>query len=209
MLTDLTGIFLGGLPDNFLSRDEVQYADLNFKRIQRNKFVGCLKNLSTVLEIEDVPLTNTSFPRVSSIDFDFMHDAQLAPGEPIGSNFIEGCPINLENTNNTVHFLGFGFLFVNMRQTIPVLYQTNKYFKVNVDLRTEWSEGILFLNYDIDNNQLLLIRFLNNDYLEVSLRSRVKYDDIITGDSNYFSLYKNKTFLGMNIFSKFENKVIW
>jgi hypothetical protein len=71
----LTGIFIGGLPENFLSRDESQYAGSNYKLIQRKKFVGCLKNLSTILEIEEIPLTNTSVPKVSTIDFDFMYDA--------------------------------------------------------------------------------------------------------------------------------------
>ena len=194
VLTDLTGIFFGGVPDNFLSRDESQYVSTNYKLIQRNKFTGCLKNLSTILEIEDVPLTNTSMPRVSSVDFDFQKDAILAPGEPIGANLIDGCPIDLETANNTVHFLGYGFLFVNLRQTMPVVYQTNKYFTVDIDFRTEWSDGILFLNYGIDNNQMLLIRLLDANYIEIDLRSRVQYDNIITGESNYFEYFTNQTF---------------
>ena len=83
---------------------------------------------------------------------------------------------------------------MNIGQTIPVIYQTNKYFIVDIDLRTEWSQGILFFNFDIDNNQLLLIRLISSNHLEISLRSRVKYDDIITGSSNYFSFYMNNTF---------------
>ena len=190
VLTDLTGIFVGGLPDNFLSRDESQYVRTDYKQVQRRRFIGCLKNLSTILGVEDVKLSNSTFPKLSVVNMDF-DKAVYAPGESQGSNTIYGCPVNLETANNTIYLLSFGFLYVNLRQTMPIIYQTNKYLSIDLDLRTEWSQGLIFFNFDIDNDQFVLVRLLDSDFIEINFRTRVKYEDPQSTDksvSNYFDL---------------------
>lgn len=185
VITDVTGVYIGGVPDNFLSRDE---SSLN---IQRNKFTGCIKNISALVQFDSV-----KFPPSSMVDFNFS-DAEQAPGESLNSNTIYGCPINLDTQSRPVHLLGFGYLFANLKQTMPISLQTNKLITVEFDFRTEWSNGFLYFNYDLDNEQFVIVRILNSTQIEVDLKTRVRYDtpgSSVGTYSNFFDILVNETF---------------
>jgi hypothetical protein len=175
VITDVSSIYFGGLPPNYLNNRESSQGsgkgtDGNYRAVQSNNFQGCLKNASTLLEIDNVNYltSNATFVNKQTADFDFDRDAESSAGEPVKSNTIHGCPLDLESEASMIYLMGFGYFFVNARQTMPIEFQTNKFLIIDFNFRTEFSQGLLLFNYDIDNDQFMFIRLLDRNVLEVS-----------------------------------------
>ena len=49
IITDVNNIYIGGLPSELKSRKNEGY-----KSVQNRRLKGCLKNISTVIEIENI-----------------------------------------------------------------------------------------------------------------------------------------------------------
>ncbi len=195
IISDITGIYIGGVPDNFITRDESRFAATDFKLIQRNRFTGCLKNVTTILEINDINLTNSTVSKTKTLDFDF-DKAQVANGEPENSNTIYGCPLDLES-NGALNLLGFGYLYADLKQTMPRQFQTQNYLIIDFELRTEWNQGVIFFNFDYDNNQYVLVQLKEPNLIQIYFKSRVSYDENTSTNKlflNYFFLSYNRTF---------------
>ncbi|CAF0916506.1 unnamed protein product, partial [Brachionus calyciflorus] len=201
VITDVTGVFVGGLPDDFFSRDETSFSRQEFKKINRNRLYGCLKNMSTVIQFDTIKSNlNSTIPLAQEKDFDF-REAEASIGEPYNSNTIYGCPLNLDTESNPVHLLGYGYLYSNIRDTMPTQNQTNQIFSLNMQFRTEWPTGIIYFNFDIDNEQYLLVRLLDMNRLQVCLKTRVRYDlNNQKSFLNFFDLLFNETY-GINSIS--------
>jgi hypothetical protein len=90
VITDVNSVYIGGIPLFQYRIANSKPADSPYKEIQKNSFVGCLKNVSTILEISN---SNNS-AQSTDVLFDFK-DADLSQGEPRQSNVQYGCPFNL------------------------------------------------------------------------------------------------------------------
>lgn len=166
--------------------------------IKFNLSEGCLKNLSTIVEFDLIKFSsNYSSPISREKTFDFS-EAILSPDEPYNSNTLYGCPLDLDTDSLPVHVLGFGYIYAKIGAPIPVEDDSRDKFVLNLQYRTEWSTGILFLNFDIENEQYLLVRLLDTNKIEVCFKSRVRYD--LTNSNvflNFFNLVFNESF-GIN-----------
>lgn len=188
VITDVNGVYLGGVPRFFVTRNEISFSNRFVRSIVPDNFVGCMKNVSTIIDLEDVTLSNlTSTPNVIESRFDFMNhgDYEVANGEPKGSNAVYGCPLNLDSDNDTFNILGFGFLFINLKQTFPITYQTNRFLIIDFDFRTEWNNGILFLNFDYENDQYIIVNLVEKHFIRVTFHCRVKYEDPNSTDKRF------------------------
>ena len=192
VITDVNSVYIGGIP-NFLNRiANSKPVDSLFKEIQRNIFTGCLKNISTILELSN----SNSSTKANLVKFDF-NEAEVSPGEPQESNTQYGCPINLESDNNTVQFLGFGYVFAVVSRSMSLIYQSEISVKIEMDLRTEYSNGLLFFDFDLNTNQYLLVRLVDSNSLEIVYRSTIKFHDPLIEDPTEFTFiefFYNRTF---------------
>ena len=192
VITDVNSVYIGGIPLFLLRIANSKSVDAPFKEIQRNAFTGCLKNISTVLEISN---SNSSF-KASEIKFDF-DSAETSPGEPTKTNVQNGCPINLESSNSTVQFLGFGYILASVSRSMSLIYQSETSLKIEMELRSEYSQGILFFDYDFNTNQYFLVRLLEPNSLEIVYKSTIRFHDPLIEDPTVFSFidfFVNKTF---------------
>ncbi len=172
VITDVSSIYFGGLPPNYLNNRDTQGKDSsanNYRLVQTNNFQGCLKNLSTLLEIDDINFLTSNSTSVNKqvVDFDFDRDAESSAGEPVRSNTIHGCPLDLDSEPSMLYLMGFGYFFINARQTMPIEFQTNRFLIIDFNFRTEFSQGLLLFNYDIDNDQFMFIRLFEGNIIEV------------------------------------------
>jgi hypothetical protein len=229
----VSGVFFGGLPVNFLAVSSSQGSNTNqndFRLIQNRNFQGCLKNISTILEIVDstnfLNSSNSDASMSKKIDFDFLNNAEYSPGESKSSNTILGCPLDLElsanETTSMLYMMGLGYFYINLRQTLPVAFQTNQFIILDFSFRTEFSQGLLFFNYDIDNDQFMYVRLLSEDRMEFNFKSRVRYEDSNSNDlrfTNFFDLSFNETYkipnlskgywTNMNLQFDLVNRTFW
>ncbi len=90
VITDVNSVYIGGIPLFQYRIANSKPADSPYKEIQKNSFVGCLKNVSTILEISN---SNNS-AQSTDVLFDFK-DADLSQGEPRQSNVQYGCSLML------------------------------------------------------------------------------------------------------------------
>ncbi len=192
VITDVNSVYIGGIP-NFLNRiANSKPVDSLFKEIQRNIFTGCLKNISTILELSN----SNSSTKANLVKFDF-NEAEVSPGEPQESNTQYGCPINLESDNNTVQFLGFGYVFAVVSRSMSLIYQSEISVKIEMDLRTEYSNGLLFFDFDLNTNQYLLVRLVDSNSLGFVYRGTIKFHDPLIEDPTEFTFiefFYNRTF---------------
>lgn len=107
--------------------------------------------------------------------FAFVQDAEYSEGEPQGSNAaVYGCPL-ASNLDASIYLMGFGYLYTNVKQTMPLALQSNQFFTLTMDFRTQQTtEGILFYNYDIDDDLFMLVRMKNSQNIEICLKCRVR-----------------------------------
>lgn len=132
--------------------------------------------MTTLLEfnINSSP-SSTSYYQEETIDFSFDNDAQLAIGEPVGSNSaINGCP-TIPSVDGSMYLMGFGFVYANLKQTMPIGLQSNEFFDLDMDFRTEQNtSGLMFFNYDIDNDLFVLVRLVDARRIEINFKCRVR-----------------------------------
>ena len=198
VLTDLTGVFIGGIPENFLVRDEISVSDGVIQVVKR-PFSGCLKNLTALMgfTIVDTFSSYLSYKQPETVDFSF-EDAEYSKGEPQGSNAaVYGCPLP-ENLDSSVYLIGYGYLYANLKQTMPIALQSNQYFSLSIDFKTQQTtQSILFFNYDIDDDLFVLVRIIDPKSIEINLKCRIRYDDPNSNDArfaNVLDLYFNRTY---------------
>ena len=172
VITDVSGVYIGGFPSKLFESIQSGYA-LN-QPFQTNTLRGCLKNLSTILEIDGL-VTATSRPTLDEVAFDF-EDAEFSNGESSGSNAYMGCPIGLDTENQAVQLIGYGYLLLDITQAIPLTYQSSNYFTFMIDMRTQYSTGVLFLNYVLFSYNFMLIRLVQNNSLEIIFKQKIKYN---------------------------------
>lgn len=176
-ISDVEKVYLGGTPKAY--RDTDSESDENQFLNDNANFRGCLKNVSTIIELDDV---NGQDLNSKIVDFDFDEDAQVSPGEPMYTNTIHGCPVegSLETglaSQSIMYFLGFGYVSIDIRQSMAIEYQTDQYLDIDLDLRTQYSQGLLYFNYDTENDQFVLIRLSGTDQLEVNFKCRLRLED--------------------------------
>ena len=185
VITDVTGVYIGGLPPSMITGSKL----INLKI---NKFLGCLKKLSTIIELDS---TNSAIN--PGVDLNFKDAVEYSSDESTFSNVNFGCPVNLETGNGSISFLGFGFLTMNVIQTLPLSLQSSSSFIFQLFLRTEFSMGLIFFNFDLSNNQYLLLRLVKNNSLQINYKSKIKYNDPDFNDPSVFifiDLNFNQTF---------------
>lgn len=177
VLTDITGVYIGGIPDTFLTRDESQIAMASSK-VQQTSFSGCLRNLTTLMEFTMVDSYegNTAHTNPTLLPFAFEEDAEYSEGEPQGSNTVYGCPVSQQSLlDPSIYLMGFGYLYANVKQTMPLSLQSNQYFTLDIDFRTQQTTpGILFFNFDIEDDVFILVRMQDSRRIEICLKCRVR-----------------------------------
>lgn len=144
-----------------------------------------------------------NIPTVIEKHFDFA-DGVANPGEPLGSNAYDGCPIDLESSNNSVQFLGYGYIFANIIEAFPLEYQASKSFTIAADIRTQYSMGIIFYDFVLTNFNYLLIQLIEGNSIQILFKDRLKYNDPSLNNPNEFStviMNFNKSFHLGKIFS--------
>ena len=162
---------------------------IGYKTVQNRRLKGCLKNVSTIIEIEKNGEKN-SYIKEKKINF---VNAEQSEGESPGSNIYSGCPIDLETSNSAVQFLGYGYLVVDIIETLPIEYQSAEFLLIDMDLRTEYSTGILFYDFVLFNFNYVMIRLKEGNNIEIQFKTICKYNDPFKGDPNEY------TTLNMNL----------
>ena len=162
---------------------------IGYKTVQNRRLKGCLKNVSTIIEIETNGEKN-SYIKEKKINF---VNAEQSEGESPGSNIYSGCPIDLETSNSAVQFLGYGYLVVDIIETLPIEYQSAEFLLIDMDLRTEYSTGILFYDFVLFNFNYVMIRLKEGNNIEIQFKTICKYNDPFKGDPNEY------TTLNMNL----------
>jgi len=188
VITDVSATYVGGLPKELISLNS---GSSSFQTIQSRRFKGCMKNMSTILEIENSHGDKNKNIIEKFVDF---NDAEPSAGEPEGSSVFSGCPIGLESAENTLQFLGYGYLSVNVIETLPLEYQPTNSLLIEMDVRTQFSTGILFYDFVLFNFQYVMVRLVEGNSIEVQYKGKLKYIDPVTDDSNVIDMVLNETF---------------
>jgi len=147
--------------------------------------------MSTILEVEKHPGEKNT--RVVEKELSF-GDAEPSAGEPVGSNVFSGCPISLESANNTIQFLGYGYLSVSVIETLPLEYQPTSSLRIEMDVRTQFSVGVLFYDFVLFNFQYVMVRLVEGNSIEVQYKGKLKYSDPATDELNVIDMVLNETF---------------
>ena len=93
---------------------------------------------------------------------------------------------------------------------MPLQFQTNSFLIIDFNFRTEFSQGLLFFNYDLDNDQFIFVRLLDMNILQVNFKCRVRYEDPKANDlrfTNFFDLYFNETFYLADLNNGYWNNI--
>jgi hypothetical protein len=188
VVTDVTAAYVGGLPKELIS---LKAAENSYKTIQSRRLKGCMKRMSTILEVEKHPGEKNT--RVVEKELNF-GDAEPSAGEPVGSNVFSGCPISLESANNTIQFLGYGYLSVSVIETLPLEYQPTSSLRIEMDVRTQFSMGVLFYDFVLFNFQYVMVRLVEGNSIEVQYKGKLKYSDPATDELNVIDMVLNETF---------------
>jgi hypothetical protein len=80
---------------------------------------------------------------------------------------------------------------------MSLIYQSEISVKIEMDLRTEYSNGLLFFDFDLNTNQYLLVRLVDSNSLEIVYRSTIKFHDPLIEDPTEFTFiefFYNRTF---------------
>uniref|UniRef100_A0A4W4GYM7 Usher syndrome 2A (autosomal recessive, mild) n=1 Tax=Electrophorus electricus TaxID=8005 RepID=A0A4W4GYM7_ELEEL len=128
-----TGVFLGGLPENFtLHRQDTA-------RLVRQGFVGCVR---------DMLIQTASSPVALWEPLDW--DSALEEHETYGG--WEGCPAQSEHG---AYFLGHGFLKLE-----PEVFIGGEDFEISFEFRTDQLNALLLFAYDSQGADYVLVSFL-------------------------------------------------
>lgn len=201
VIDGVTGVFIGGLPQRFLKLDAAKYAALNIPEIERGNFVGCVKNVSTIIKYVDTQDQIASYG-FSEVDFDFSNQ-ELSPGEPVNSNTWYGCPLDLDTENGPVYFLGMGYLNLKTVEDSQSLFEV-----FEVELRTEYGEGIIYFAYDRTNGDYLVVNYYNSNKINIMMGYRASIRDLSSDYSaNYLTFTFNQTFNVPNLDNGYWNDV--
>ena len=75
---------------------------------------------------------------------------------------------SLESSNNSIQFIGFGFVLTSVSRSMPLIYQSDTSLIIEIDIRTEYSSGIIFFDFDFNTNQYFLARLVEPSSIEIS-----------------------------------------
>ncbi|XP_066526697.1 usherin [Hoplias malabaricus] len=126
-----TGVFIGGLPENFT----VYRQDTGPARLVQQGFAGCVK---------DVLVQRASRPEAVWEPLDW--DTALEEHETYGG--WEGCPANSEHG---AYFLGHGFLKLK-----PEVFTGGDTFEISFEFKTDQLNALLLFAYDANGKDFIL-----------------------------------------------------
>ncbi|CAJ1048931.1 LOW QUALITY PROTEIN: usherin [Xyrichtys novacula] len=127
-----TGVFIGGLPQNFtLLRQDKGEAQL----VQRG-FSGCLRDVS--FKMSDSP----------SEDWKPLDWAKATEKEEVYESW-EGCPVQ---TVDGAHFLGHGYLEISKD-----VFTGGQNFEISLDIRTDQLNALLLFTYNTQTEDYMLV----------------------------------------------------
>ena len=207
VITDVTSVFVGGVPAaNFVVHNETSSSSgSNGIGLQRRNFIGCMRSLSTLMQLElatwnlsAATSTSTSTTSSSSSPDETSANSRhsgssssirlvhFEPSEASNvaslSNAVHGCPLPPSsssslstNDTTTFHLLGFGYLAVDMKRTFPLALQSSDYLLFEAQVRTEWSAGLLLLNYDYYSDQFVMLRLAAHNALHIAIHFGLLY----------------------------------
>jgi hypothetical protein len=160
IISDVKSVYVGGAPTVWLINQQQD----------RVGFVGCLKNLTAMI------IHNSIGGQIGSSQMRELNlsDARTRPGEHFDLS-MSGCPLELET--ECVHMLGFGYIYFNLVKSMPVQYQSSTQFEFGLDLRTEWPQGVLYLNYDLLSNQYVFVRLVDQNSIHIMFKGKLMYEE--------------------------------
>uniref|UniRef100_A0A3B4TAI5 Usherin n=1 Tax=Seriola dumerili TaxID=41447 RepID=A0A3B4TAI5_SERDU len=127
-----TGVFIGGLPENFTLLRE----DSGDTRLVKPSFSGCLKDVS-------FKVTDSPSEEWSSLDW-----TKATKKVEVYENW-EGCPIQ---TVDGAHFLGHGYLELGRD-----VFSGGQDFHISMDFRTDQLNALLFFTYSTQTEDYMLV----------------------------------------------------
>ncbi|XP_041418335.1 usherin [Xenopus laevis] len=146
IIGEMTGIFVGGLPNDFL----IQRNDKGNAQINRKHFVGCLGDV--YIQRSGNPLDNWE-----TLDWDVAEEKSNIHEK------WEGCP---ETSEDGAHFLGFGFL-----ELYPFVFSGGPSFEISFQFKTDQLKGLLLFTYNTDGPDYFIVQ-LNNGILSSIIRTK-------------------------------------
>nr|XP_061796460.1 usherin-like [Nerophis lumbriciformis] len=172
-----TGVFIGGLPEDFILRRK----DSGAAQLMRQGFSGCLRDVR--FKMTDSPLEEWR-----SLDW------TKATNKMSAYESWEGCPIH---TAEGAHFLGHGYLELNRD-----VFSGGKDFDISMHFRTDHLNALLFFAYNTQTDDFILVELkggllsfvlsVDSHVTELSMWAGLSYCD---GDWKQLSLGKRGSLL--------------
>ncbi|XP_062584554.1 usherin-like isoform X1 [Saccostrea cucullata] len=139
-----TGVYIGGLPTDFVIRRTETDSRL---KITRESFQGCIK---------DIQILQQMYPKEVWKTLDW---GQAKANEQTFLNW-EGCPVNLDKG---YHFMGQGYVSMPSEK-----WRINNKFNLAFHFRTDLASGILFFTHEGEGMYYFVALIENSLYFEFS-----------------------------------------